>query len=498
MKIKKLNNHSKIKISLQQLFYMAYNHQQKCSSTDIIDKYIDNEFFRDMVDDLCNMDIQDFLDGYFKTITKILMSKRSLNQLTKNNEQSIKKLYNCQTINYNNVISYKYFKEISLCTIPLTKLTLLLAELAIYAQTIKKSYYAPLEIFANFDVKSFIMYILTIQISDILDYGTKQETLDYFKNIPEFYRMFGKAKSSMDDYWYWIFIYDVLKNTCKLPLKNMAQLSKMYAWESFKISENKTCIYKDDEIRQKELQQSKISSKEERIAHNAYSKDEILTIYNAKKTYKTVINMYKFTKFISKTVSKKLNYNIAVDELNKIPLDSIVQMFLYGLNQIYQCKHNCLNCEYRKGNKCLYLQENVMFEQLKTFAGNHLTLIYNKIFNKFNSIDDIAEYLINTKKQDFALSIIKEVYPFFADKTNKTITNIFSSNNIINNEQEYFEQYKESYYEKQENQNFDTVIINSLNTIGDSLELYFKNPTEDKKVFIMMNIMQVKMNLNYL
>ena len=83
-----------------------------------------------------------------------------------------------------------------------------------------------------------------------------------------------------------------------------------------------------------------------------------------------------------------------------------------------------------------------IFEQLKTFAGNHLTLIYNKIFNKFNSVDDIAEYLTNTKKQDFALSIIKEVYPFFANKTNKTITNIFSSNNIINNEQEYFEQYK--------------------------------------------------------
>ena len=153
------------------------------------------------------------------------------------------------------------------------------------------------------------MYILTLQLSDVLDYGTRQETIDYFRDNVEYYRMFEKVKSSMNDYWLWLFVYDLLKQTCLLPLKNMANLSKKFAWEAFKISENKPCIYEDDEKALKEQEEAlKQSKKEKRTAHNAYTREETLIIYKAKKTYKTVINMYKLSKFIINALDEKLNY----------------------------------------------------------------------------------------------------------------------------------------------------------------------------------------------
>ena len=76
-------------------------------------------------------------------------------------------------------------------------------------------------------------------------------------------------------------------------------------------------------------------------------------------------------------------------------------------------------------------------------------------------------------------------------------SNIFSSNVAIDTKQEYFEQFKESFYEKQNIQKENNTIITALNTIGDAFELYIKEPTEDKKVFLMMNIKQVQMSLNF-
>ena len=332
------------------------------------------------------------------------------------------------------------------------------------------------------------MHTLTLQISDILDYGTKEELMDSFKDIPEYYRMFGKTRSSMNDYWCWIFIYDVLKNTCRLPLKNMAMLSKMYAWESFKICENKPCIYKEDEENKKSANSIK---NENKIVYNAYTKDELLIIYNAKTTYATVVKMYKFTKFISKVLNENLNYKSALNNLEKLTLDTEKAMFEFGLNQMYQCAHNCINCEYRKSSKCLNINLEKTYQNLKEFANYHLTLVYNTLFKDSKSISALLKNLKDTQKQEFAFEIIRDIYPFFVDKSNKTISNIFSMNKI-NNEQEYFEQYKKSYYEKQNNQ-MDKNVINILNTIADSLELYLKKPLEDKKVFTMMNIKQLQM-----
>lgn len=490
MKIKRLKSKNKIKMSKHELFTILMRQHQADYPEDRFEKYMDDEIFRDLINDLCDNDINTWLDNYLLDLVKWLCSIKDATQLQRESEEAIKTLYNCKPISYDKPITYDYFKEVALITIPLTKLVLLLAELSIYAQTIQEAYRVPLEIYAQFDVKEFILHTLTLQISDILDYGTKEELIDSFKDIPEYYRMFGRAKSAMDDYWCWIFIYDVLKNTCRLPLKNMATLSKMYAWEAFKACENKPCIYQEDEENKKLAELNKKKNKT-KTAHNAYTKDELLIIYNAKTTYKTAVKMYKFSKFITKALHENLNYESALNNLGKLTLDREKAMFEFGLNQMYQCTHNCTDCEYRKSSKCLNINLETTYKKLKEFANHHLTLVYNTLFKDTKSISDIVKILEGTQKQEYAFEIIRDIYPFFTDKSNKTISNIFSMNSI-NNEQEYFEQYKESFYEKQDNQR-DIIVIKALNTIADSLELYLKNPSQDKKVFTLMNIKQLQM-----
>ena len=135
---------------------------------------------------------------------------------------------------------------------------------------------------------------------------------------------------------------------------------------------------------------------------------------------------------------------------------------------------------------------------MKAFAKEYLSVIYNTLFNDKNSIKEIANQINSTKKQDFAFEIIKDLYPFFADKTNKTISNIFSSDVVLNDEQEYYQQFKENYYEKQQEQKDDNeIMITALNNIGDAFELYIKEPTQERKVFLMMNLKQVQMSLKF-
>lgn len=467
---------------------------------DILDRYFDDEFFRDMVKDFEKVNLQTYLDNYIQSLIVFVFNATKVESNFKRmKEEDFKKLYNCQKISYKKPIKYKDFKEISAETIPLIRLNLLLAELAVYTQTIKDAYNIPLSLFASFNVNDFIMYILTLQLSDVLDYGTRQETIDYFRDNVEYYRMFEKVKSSMNDYWLWLFVYDFLKQTCLLPLRNMAKLSKKFAWEAFKISENKPCIYEDDEKALKEQEEAlKQSKKEKRTAHNAYTGEETLIIYKAKKTYKTVINMYKLSKFIANALNEKLNYKQTINKLEKLSLDEEYSVFRFAIEQVYNCSKNCDKCEYKKSNNCQNIKEKGLLTNLKAFAKEHLSVIYNTLFNDKKSIKEIASKINSTKKQDFAFEIIKDLYPFFADKTNKTISNIFSSDIVLNDEQEYYQQFKENYYEKQQEQNNDTeIMITALNNIGDAFELYIKEPTQERKVFLMMNLKQVQMSLNF-
>lgn len=467
---------------------------------DILDRYFDNEFFRDMAKDFEKVDLRSHLTDYIQSlIVFIFHATKVESNFKKMKEDDFKNLYNCKKISYKKPIKYKDFKNISAETIPLIRLNLLLAELALYAQTIKESYNLPLSFFASFNVQDFIMYILTLQLGDVLDYGTRQETIDYFRDNVEYYRMFDKVKSSMNDYWLWLFVYDFLKQTCLLPLKNMANLSKKFAWEAFKISENKPCIYENDEKALKEQEEAlKQTKKEKRTAHNAYTREETLIIYKAKKTYKTVINMYKLSKFIINALNENLNYKNVVNKLEKLTLDEEYSIFKLAIEQVYTCTKNCDKCECKKSDKCQNINEEKSLINLKAFASEYLSVIYNSLFNDKNSIKEIANKINSTKKQDFALEIIKGLYPFFADKTNKTISNIFSSDVVMDDEQEYYQQFKENYYEKQHEQNNDNeIMITALNNIGDAFELYIKEPTQERKVFLMMNLKQVQMSLNF-
>ena len=55
-----------------------------------------------------------------------------------------------------------------------------------------------------------------------------------------------------------------------------------------------------------------------------------------------------------------------------------------------------------------------------------------------------------------------------------------------------------NYYEKQQEQKDDNeVMITALNNIGDAFELYIKEPTQERKVFLMMNLKQVQMSLKF-
>lgn len=207
---------------------------------DLLDKYLDDNFFKDMIDDFCSMNVEKYLNNYLQNLIKFIYKITDLESKFKlMKEDEFITLYNCTNVGRKKSVKYKKFKDISLNTIPLLRLNLLIAELVIYIQSIKKSYNIPLNLYASFDVSEFIMYILKIQISDVLEYATKQEVINSFNDNVEYYRMFEKVRSKMNDYWLWIFIYDMLKQTCLLPLKNMSELSRMFAWESFKISENK-------------------------------------------------------------------------------------------------------------------------------------------------------------------------------------------------------------------------------------------------------------------
>ena len=465
---------------------------------DILDKYFDENFFVDMVEDFCNMDIKEELNDYIqKLIVSIFNIMNYESNFNKMDENSFKKIYNCQKIDYANPIKYSYFKEISKSTIPLLKLNLLIAELSIYSQIIKDTYNIPISFFVNFNVQEFILYTLGNQISDVLSYGTKKETLNFLKDKLEYNNMFKNVESSINDYWFWINMYDMLKETCLRPLKNMVNLSQMYAWETFKITENKQCIYNSDEELKKENKnlpkQEKLSN---RTAHNAYTREELLIIYQAKITYKSIINMYKLSRFLIKTITQRINYIKALDNIQKLPLDEELSLFRFGLEELYTCNFNCTTCKYRKGNECLNINNFNLIDKLKAFANKHMKLVYNHLFKDQKSIVEIQKKIESISKQEIGLTIIKEIYPFFEDKTNKTITNIFSLKNVIEDEEEYYQNFKKVYYEKQHKQAGEPPIINALNTIGDSFELYLQEPTQERKVFLMMNLKQVQMSLN--
>ena len=52
-------------------------------------------------------------------------------------------------------------------------------------------------------------------------------------------------------------------------------------------------------------------------------------------------------------------------------------------------------------------------------------------------------------------------------------------------------------YEVASLNNDNEIMITALNNIGDAFELYIKEPTQERKVFLMMNLKQVQMSLNF-
>ena len=177
-------------------------------------------------------------------------------------------------------------------------------------------------------------------------------------------------------------------------------------------------------------------------------------------------------------------------------MDEELSLFRFALEELYTCNFNCTTCKYRKGNECLNINSFNLIDNLKAFANKHMKLVYNHLFKDQKSIVEIQKKIESISKQEIGLTIIKEIYPFFEDKTNKTITNIFSLKNVIEDEEEYYQNFKKVYYEKQHKQAGEPPIINALNTIGDSFELYLQEPTQERKVFLMMNLKQVQMSLN--
>lgn len=499
MKIKKFKG--KIRITAKKLnlilLYKSCDYDEDILE-DILDIFFDFNFFKDLMNDLYTTNFYDFIKPYLKRITSLLFSIKD-EEIKKLTLEETKTLYNCKNINYDKPITFQYFKEVMLNTLPLAKLALLYAELLVYMGDIKEAFQAPLIFYANFDIKKFLLHYLNLYFSDTLNYGTKSEILAFIKDEPSLYKIWGKCKESIYDYWFWILMYQTFDYFLKNQLKNISKASKVFSWETFKAGENKPCLYQEDEEQLKEIENIKSQNRSKnKTAHNAYSSKEYLTIYNGKKAYKTIQNMYKFAKFITKCIYKNVNYKSAYTNMEKLALDSEYQAFVTGLNFIYSCNHNCSSCQYRKNSLCTNTNTNNMLDNFKEFANKHLTIIYNKLFEENKDIMDIYNFLEKTSKQDFALTILKSIYPFFENKTNKTILNIFSNFNEITDENEYFETYKNAFYEQHQDIFYRTEsIIFALHTISEALEMFLKNPSPDKRVFIMMNIKQIEMLLPF-
>ncbi len=500
MKFKKFNKKIKIKLNNQLRQYVQniinFSEFDDEKPEDILDKYFDDNFFTELIDDLCNTKPRDFLIPYLKKITKLLfsLSDEDIKRLTK---KDYEKLYNYRTINYEKPITYKFFKTVLLDTLPLLKPTLLFGELLIYTNEIKEAFQIPVSLYATFDTKEFLGHYLALYFSDTLDYGTKHELLAFFRDNPQYYKLWGKSPELLNNYWFWIFMYDSLEIFFKDQLKNISNAAKIFAWESFKAGENKANLYFEDEEYKKELEKNRNTQLAQiKSVHNAYSSEEYIIIYQAKKAYKTIQNMYKFAKFITKSLSQSLNYKVAKNNLEKLALDEEYNMFLHSFNLMYDCDHNCSECEYMNAQHCTNINQEESFNKFKDFADNCLTIIYNTLFSQTSTLEKIYQNLEKTSKQEFALSIIRNIYPFFENKTNKTITNIFSNFDKINNEEEYFKTYKTAFYDKDAEITQKTeILVRALNTIPDSIEMFFKNPSQEKRVFIMMNIKQLEMLL---
>jgi hypothetical protein len=79
---------------------------------DILDRYFDNEFFRDMAKDFEKVDLRSHLTDYIQSlIVFIFHATKVESNFKKMKEDDFKNLYNCKKISYKKPIKYKEFKS---------------------------------------------------------------------------------------------------------------------------------------------------------------------------------------------------------------------------------------------------------------------------------------------------------------------------------------------------------------------------------------------------
>ena len=457
-----------------------------------IDAYIDNDFWHELIDDFCHLDLKGFLTTFLNNLKKTIDLLPLGISTNKFKEEDWKKLYNYREINYDKQITYKYYKSKLLTTVPLINSVILQIELNYYLNEIDMAFKRrPLAFYSKFDPCNLFNFILYKKFGPNIDINSVEDYKAELRRNAEFYTGWKNAKFLVDEYWFWLWVYDNIRLFCQTTLKNMAEHAKMYSWETYVDFENRYCIYEEDKNTKEEIKcQHNCNSCKK--AHNAYTDEEMKTWLESKNLYNEICGQYRLLKFLTREILNQRNYITLNRDFEKIGFDVLeTKAFKEIRSNIYSCDYNCEICKNKKGANCKEFNLETIFDNLKSYIQRNFMFISDTLFEelKIDSISNLSAKLDNISKKDFGLKIIKNIYPLLSDKSDKNIENKFATLNEIS-EQNPMDKIKEDFYNSKFTKDFEKIML-SMKAIAETLIVFYDKPTLETKRFLYENIEEI-------
>lgn len=390
-----------------------------------VEDVLDENFWVDFTDDICEMNIIEYVKPVIKQVYNILNLYKKNPDYKNFKEDYWKKIYNYKEIDYNKPISYKTFKEVVASTPAFLNILYMHIDIAHSLKEIDQSINSSILPMAV-DIKNLFACYFIFKIQYECSWALNVGTIKLLKDFPDLANGWAQCKSLADNYWLWIWLNLSLSVNCFESIYQIKLLSKDFIkncekefWDGRLNDENLT----QEENDKKDLIKNK-------KAHNAYDEWDNESWFKCRNIYNSSVNQYQLIKFLTTQLVEKSSYEIVMKDLGRIGMKNEDYYTNYEeiINQIYSSNQDCSKCVNKKGKACNKLEQVNTFDILNDIIKEKFELVYNKYFSnlKENSLQEVLKLVNNDSKQVFALYNVKKLFPFLEGKSDKTIRNKIS------------------------------------------------------------------------
>ncbi len=371
------------------------------NKNDVIENYIDDNFWIDFIEDTCNLDITIYLDALYKNIKKAL---KYINPEIKTRDIDSKtwdKIYLHKKIDYSQPITYKYFKDVICQTYTLANFMHLHMDLYNSISIIEEIFQFPMAPIITCDTKKLLTNLISQK--SYLPYD-ETEINDIYEMIDLQHELKNSWVTKPElsyDYWFWLMIFDEINNCCFKSLYDIKNESNKFRCKFIEAFE---------EISFEDINEEK--QKTEKIPHNKYSPEDLMNWFKCRNIY----NACKWQYTILKLITNSIHHNDSIETIKKKSQNiNFDEQDIKSLNKSIE--------------SLLSLQSNnISFEKYKNHVEDNFTSMYIILFkiNNFKSIEEVNDYFKKTSKQKCCLSFVRNTFEFLNNKSDKTILNMIS------------------------------------------------------------------------